>query len=147
MSEIYKKLPTDIQEVIDKQLLSERNYNDELEVELLPTLLYSKIFNELPHRYKPQDNFYSEDFRLIKWFCNEVFTTRKFGEWIEDRYIWDVPFEYNDNPLIFWILSYMNNRYDTNELELPENMEEAIRLAIDNYVYEEINDMEDCLLV
>jgi hypothetical protein len=145
MSEIYKKLPTDIQEIIDKQLLIERNYNNDLEVELLPTLLYNKIFNELQHRYKPQDNFHSEDFRLIKWFCYEVFETRKYGEWRNDlrAYIWNVPLGINENPLIFYILQYINNHYDITELELPENMEEAIRLSIDNWVYEEINDTED----
>lgn len=142
---IYNNLPTDIQEIIDTQLLMERNYNDELEAELLPTLLYHKIFNELPHRYNPKDNFYNEDFRLIKWFCYQVFETRMFGEWINPMryYRWNVPLGVNENPLIFYILQYMNNRYDTNELELPEEIEEAIRLAIDNWIYEEINDTED----
>jgi hypothetical protein len=141
---IYNKLPTDIQERIDTILLKDRNYNNDLEIDLLPTLLYHKIFNELPHRYNPKKNFYKEDFRLIKWF-GEVFNTRKYGQWNYDfrEYIWDVPLGYNKNPLIFWILNYINNRYDTTELELSEEMEEAIRLAIDNYVYEEINDTED----
>lgn len=145
MSEIYKKLPTDIQEVIDKQLLSERNYNDELELDLLPTLLYNKIFNELPHKYNSKDAFSKEDFTLIKWFCYEVFTTRKYGEWNYNmrRYIWNVSLGVNDNPLIFWILKYMNNDYDTTETELPDDMEDAIRCAINNYIYEEINDTED----
>jgi hypothetical protein len=161
---IYNKLPTDIQEKIDTILLKDRNYNNDLEIDLYGTKLFSNVFYELPFKYmknkyiiydKPQyiiSLYDGEDYRIFKWFCYVVLPSRKWGEWVRvegayrGSYIWNVGYGVNKNPLLFNVMAFIEKRYDTGIECLEDTFEEfteAVRLAIDNWIFEEIDDNED----
>lgn len=133
---IYNKCPLDIQEVIDKHLFEshkeENGFINSFE------LIHRQLRTEL---YDLQFNLDPKDYCLIDFLCWEVIRTRPFGEWVMlNGYKNSI---HNENKLCFWIMSWVGYLQKKNNKPNYEDLNEAVRLAIDNWCFVNILSVYD----
>ena len=157
MSKIYKRLPSDIQDVIDKELFDNRIRDKK---KMVVHLKYKhsplKIYNQLI-----EDYHIDKDDKQLKFIFTEILPYSIFGKWKCKERCYD-PTYYNKNfndrigddnnpePLSFCVLisHYLRHfKKDCNNYKVSDNNYEEVcdgfRLAIDGYLVDKVKSLNE----